>query len=49
MRFEVQRTRQLFERGPAADRHDAPDLRLDIELFLRGGLAVLRQVEQVRL
>jgi len=45
MRFEVERTRDLFYRGlPLVDRM-APDVRLDIELFIQGGLAILRKIE----
>jgi squalene synthase HpnC len=48
MRFEVDRTRDLFYRGvPLLERMPA-DVRLDIELFLRGGLAVLRKIERCR-
>ncbi len=43
MRFEVERTRELFERGRPLIAMTPPDLRLDVELFLRGGLAVLRR------
>ncbi len=46
MRFEVDRTRELFERGRPLIALTPPDLRLDVELFLRGGLAVLRKIEQ---
>jgi len=48
MRFEVTRTRDLFYRGmPLVDRVGR-DVRLDIELFIRGGLAILRQIERQR-
>src|SRR5262249_10834034 len=45
MRFEVDRTRELFREGlPLVDR--VPDfLRRDVELFARGGLAVLSKIE----
>jgi squalene synthase HpnC len=45
LRFQVQRARNLFMQGmPLIDR--IPDaLRPDIELFVRGGLAVLRKIE----
>ncbi len=47
MRFEVERTRDLFYRGiPLLDRMGA-DVRPDVELFIRGGLAVLRKIERV--
>lgn len=46
MRFEVDRTRELFWRGmPLAERMPAP-MQADIELFVRGGLAILRKIEQ---
>jgi squalene synthase HpnC len=46
MRFQVDRTRDLFYRGlPLLDRVP-PDVRIDIELFVRGGLAILRKIEQ---
>jgi squalene synthase HpnC len=47
MRFEVDRTRDLFYRGfPLLDRMPA-EVRGDIELFIRGGLAILRKIEQI--
>ena len=46
MRFEVDRTRKLFQRGrPLIDLLPS-DLRIDVELFLRGGLAVLGKIEK---
>jgi squalene synthase HpnC len=47
MRFEVERTRDLFYRGMPLVERMAPDVRLDIELFIRGGLAILRKIERV--
>jgi squalene synthase HpnC len=48
MRFEVVRTRDLFYRGlPLLDRMPA-EVRPDIELFIRGGLAILRKIERCR-
>lgn len=48
MQFEIDRTRDLFYRGlPLLDRL-APELRPDVELFIRGGLAVLRKIERCR-
>jgi squalene synthase HpnC len=46
MRFEVERARELFYRGmPLLD--DLPEsIRPDIELFLQGGLAILRKIER---
>ena len=47
MRFEVDRTRDLFYRGfPLLDRVP-PAMRVDIELFIRGGLAILGKIERV--
>jgi squalene synthase HpnC len=46
MRFEVDRTRELFFRGmPLAERMPEA-MRADIELFAQGGLAILRKIEQ---
>jgi squalene synthase HpnC len=48
MQFEVDRTRDAFYRGwPLLDRVPA-DVRPDIELFIRGGLAILRKIERSR-
>jgi squalene synthase HpnC len=48
MRFEVERTRQLFRAGlPLVERVRA-EVRADIELFAGGGLAVLRKIEQLQ-
>lgn len=48
LRFQVERTRDLFFRGyPLVD--EVPRaFRQDIELFIRGGLAILRKIEQQR-
>ena len=47
MRYEVDQARDLFYRGlPLVDLVPA-DVRLDIELFARGGLAILRKIEQI--
>jgi squalene synthase HpnC len=46
LRFEVDRTRSLFYRGlPLLGRVPA-EVRADIELFARGGLATLRKIER---
>ncbi|MBY0528161.1 MAG: squalene synthase HpnC [Gemmataceae bacterium] len=46
MRFEVERARELFQRGlPLVERMSA-SVRLDIELFIRGGQGILRKIEQ---
>jgi squalene synthase HpnC len=46
LRFEVDRTRALFERGYPLVEQMPPDTRLDIELFVRGGRAVLGKIER---
>ena len=46
MRFEVDRTRALFMRGRPLIELMPPDLRIDVDLFVRGGLAVLHKIEQ---
>jgi squalene synthase HpnC len=46
MRFEVDRTRALFLQGMPLLEQIAEDVRPDIELFARGGLAILRKIEQ---
>jgi squalene synthase HpnC len=47
MRFEVERTRDLFYRGmPLVERVPA-EFGVDVELFLRGGLAILRKIERL--
>jgi squalene synthase HpnC len=48
MRFEVERTRDLFYRGLPLVERMTPDVRLDVELFIQGGLAILRKIEGVR-
>ncbi len=48
MRFEVERTRDLFYRGLPLVERMTPDVRLDIELFIQGGLAILRKIAGVR-
>lgn len=46
MRCEVERARKLFHLGlPLLDKL-AADVRLDVELFIRGGLAILQQIER---
>ena len=45
MRFEVQRAREWFRKGlPLAQKVDS-ELAIDIELFSRGGLAILQAIE----
>jgi len=43
----VDRTRELFEKGFPLAQRVAPKLRVDIELFSRGGLAVLDAIELI--
>ena len=47
MRVLVDRTRRLFVRGLPLGSSVVPSLRLDIELFSRGGLAVLDAIESI--
>lgn len=46
MRFEVDRTRALFLRGRPLIELMPLDLRIDVDLFIRGGLAILRKIEK---
>jgi len=46
MRFEVERTRQWFERGLPLVKMVNRSLALDLELFSRGGLAILQAIEK---
>jgi phytoene/squalene synthetase len=48
MRFEIDRTRDLFYRGLPLLERVATDIQPDIELFVRGGLAILRKIERCR-
>ena len=45
MKFEVERTRQLFEEGRALVPRIPGELAVDIDLFSRGGLAILDRIE----
>jgi squalene synthase HpnC/squalene synthase HpnD len=47
MRFEVDRARGFLERGRPLLGMLPADIRVDIELFLEGGLAILRKIERV--
>ena len=47
MRFEVERTRALFERGAPLIGMMPAAYRADIELFRQGGLAILRKIEEI--
>ncbi len=46
MRFEVDRTRDLFYRGMPLVPLMPKAMQSDIELFIQGGLAILRKIEQ---
>jgi phytoene/squalene synthetase len=46
MRFEVERARQWFERGLPLVKMVNRSLALDLELFSRGGLAILQAIER---
>jgi squalene synthase HpnC len=46
MRFEVARARDLFERGLPLVDLVPKTVRTDVELFARGGLAILRKIEE---
>lgn len=46
MRFEVGRTRELFGQGLPLVGLVPPAVRIDVELFARGGLAVLNKIER---
>jgi squalene synthase HpnC len=48
LRFEVERTREFFYRGLPLVEQVPADVRPDIELFVRGGLAILRKIERCR-
>ena len=46
MRFEVERTRALFEKGLKLCDMVNPNVRADLDLFNRGGLAILDMIKQ---
>jgi squalene synthase HpnC len=48
MGFEIARTRNLFQAGLPLLKRLPAEVRADIELFARGGLAVLRKIEQLQ-
>jgi squalene synthase HpnC len=48
MRFQVERTRRLFHSGLPLIDCIGPAMRVDIELFIRGGLAILRKIEAAK-
>ncbi|HEV3205010.1 MAG TPA: squalene synthase HpnC [Gemmataceae bacterium] len=44
--FEISRTRDLFTRGLPLLHRIPNEIRIDIDLFIRGGLAILRKIER---
>ncbi len=46
LRFEVDRTRDLFYRGMPLVGRMPEAMRADVELFIHGGLAILRKIER---
>ena len=46
MRFEVDRARGLFDNGMSLVERMPVEMRADIELFIQGGSAILRKIEQ---
>ena len=48
LRLEVERARELFYRGLPLLEELPREVQADIELFLRGGLAILRKIERAR-
>ncbi len=46
MAFEVARAREFFERGMALPDTLPADIRTDVELFIQGGIAILRKIER---
>jgi squalene synthase HpnC len=47
MKFEVDRARKLFEGGSLLIPLVPADVRTDIELFLQGGMSILRKIESI--
>jgi phytoene/squalene synthetase len=47
MRFQVDRARRYFHLGSHLPGLLPPAVRSDVELFIRGGLAILRKIEQI--
>lgn len=46
MGFEIERTRELFRQGQPLVELMPDDLQLDVDLFVRGGLAILERIER---
>jgi phytoene synthase len=47
LKFEIARTRQMFDQGRALTERVAPDLRVQLRLTWLGGMTVLRKIESV--
>ena len=47
MRFQVARTRSMFERGRPLIRQVAPGLSMELEATWRGGMAILQRIEDL--
>jgi squalene synthase HpnC len=47
MRFEVDRAREFFDRGEALVPLLPREARLDVDLFIEGGRAILRSIEEI--
>ena len=47
LKFEIARTRPLFEQGKALPERVAPELRVQLRLTWLGGMTVLRKIESV--
>jgi phytoene/squalene synthetase len=47
LKFEIARTRQLFDRGKPLTERVAPELRVQLRLTWLGGMAMLRKIESV--
>jgi phytoene synthase len=47
LKFEIARTRQLFEQGKPLPERVAPELRLQLRLTWLGGMTLLRKIESV--
>lgn len=47
MTFQVERTRFFFEKGKPLVNHVTNDLRLDVDLFIRGGECILDKIARI--
>src|SRR5207248_785203 len=47
LRFEVERVHEMFNQGEPLIARMPAEVQADIELFLRGGQAILRKIEQL--